>query len=253
MKERPILMQGWGVRATLDGRKSQTRRLINPQPDYSILKAGTELEPHRCPCLGPAHYGRSEWGLYGAPYHYSDVPCFGYNCPYGQPGDLLYFRETWADLRGTGIDGSPDPLRNPKKLPVAYGAHATTDSEEARKDFGIKWKPSIFMPKWAARIWRRITDTRVERVQDISDEDITAEGCEPEICNSAWDTFCYIWDSINAKPKLSKRNPWTRALEKCYVSYPWEDIQETRLHRSLVWYVIGNPFCWAITSEKADR
>ncbi len=196
MKERPILMQGWGVRAILGGRKTHTRRVIKPQPNYSILKAGVELEPHRCLCLGPAHYGRSEWGLYGAPHHPSDVPCFGYNCPYGNPGDLLWVRETWCSAAPWDFNAQDNSGE--------YWYQATNGGKNAGP-----WSPSIFMPKCAARLWFRITDIRVERVQSISDEDIAAEGCEPEICNSAWDMFCSLWDSINAKRGYSwESNPW---------------------------------------------
>ncbi len=237
MKERPILMQGWGVRATLDDRKGQTRRVMKPQPNYSILKAGTELEPHRCPPLGPNHYGRSEWGLYGTPYHYSDVPCFGYDCPYGQPGDLLYFKETWAPQLGSML--------------IQY--RASGDQLHPLNH----WRPSIHMSKKYARIWRRITDIRAERVQSITWQDCKAEGIPwatlPGQCNAFIDEFARLWDSINKKPKLARRNPWTLSPGDCYVSYPWENIQETRVHRGLAWYVIGNPYVWALSHEKVDR
>ncbi len=217
MKKRPILMQGWGVRAILDDRKTHTRRVIKPQPDYSILKAGVQLEPHRCPCLGPAHYGRSEWGLYGAPHHPGDVPCFGYNCPYGKPGDLLWVRETFAVECNAGYQDvytEPDTPLGPVFIHSEYFECPRYKASEpdtilGDEEDGMKWQPSIHMPKKHTRLWLRIIDIRVERVRDISDEDIAAEGCEPEICNSAWDMFCSLWDSINAKRGYSwESNPW---------------------------------------------
>ncbi len=247
IKERPILMQGWGVRAILDDRKSQTRRVMKHQPVGAFIELTSDLGY-------PASRGNI-WAGFGDPkdpiYH-----TIYHKCPYGQPGDLLWIRETFRfyDHEDDHEYGMP---------PVEY--RADTDSYHP----GIHWKPSIFMPKWAARIWRRITDIRAERVQDISDSDCDAEGLYRE-----WDgkrfwyglsaddnqltayprtKFIIIWDSINIKPKLSCRNPWTRALEDCYVSYPWEDIQVARQHHGKRWYVIGNPWVWAITSEKADR
>ncbi len=98
VKERPILMNTESVGGILGNRKTQTRRVIKPQPDYSILKKGVVLEAHKCPVLGPVHLGRKEWGLYGKPYQPTAVPCFAYDCPYGKIGDRLWVRETWADL-----------------------------------------------------------------------------------------------------------------------------------------------------------
>lgn len=245
-------MQGWGVRATLDGRKSQTRRVaglddVNANPNIWHL--------HK---MGILNYKtkKSSKGKYGAYFHTEEIEPGTLHicpqvCPYGQPGDFLWIRETWAE--------SPYVVDD-----IIYKADGVR--YEALKP---KWKPSIFMPKAAARIWRRITDIRVERVQDISEADAQAEGIEfrggywlggihpIKGTLQCWPTakiaFPRIWDSINKKPKLAKRNPWTRAPEDCYVSYPWEDIQETRQHRGLTWYVIGNPYVWAISSEKADR
>ncbi len=207
MKERPILMQGWGVRATLDGRKSQTRRVLKRQP------------------VG-------EWAVPGKQ-----------TGPYGCIGDLLYFRETWCNAESCGFDARADGGE--------YWYRATDEG----RCMG-PWKPSIFMPKAAARIWRRIADIRAERVQDISPADCKAEGIVKQldwVSSNLLKAYQELWDSINAKPKLSKRNPWTRAPEDCYVSYPWDDIQETRLHRGLTWYVIGNPRVWALSYENVNR
>ena len=221
MKERPILMQGWGVRATLDDKKSQTRRVAKLGL-WPIFEKSAEV--NGCVALNLMD---------------GDIVC-----PYGQPGDLLYFKETWCNAESCGFDARADGGE--------YWYRATDEGQCMGP-----WKPSIFMPKAAARIWRRVTDTRVERVQDISEADQKAEGViRPSVWyinNNKRTAFGMVWDDINKKPKLSKRNPWTRALEDCYVSYPWEDIQETRVHRGLAWYVIGNPYVWALSHEKVDR
>ena len=260
MKEHPILMQGWGVRAILDSRKTQTRRVIKPQAwSYANDVLGQQQIYARS---GPEDFG-------------DPTPI---RCPYGQPGDLLWIRETWAIL---WTEYEPDLGETIEDVPHIIEYRADTESaypgdwqtEEARgNDYAPKWCPSIHMPKKYARIWRRVTDIRVERVQAISEADAQAEGIRrlqdfgDNTNFASWsdgtmswnfptarEAFADLWDSINAKPKLSKRNPWTRIPEDCYVSYPWEDIQETRQHRGKPWYVIGNPFCWAITSETADR
>ena len=239
-KERPILMNAESVGGILDDRKTQTRRIIKPQPDYSILKQGVELEAHKCPVLGPVHLGRKEWGLYGKPYQPSAVPCFAYNCPYGKIGDRLWVRETWANL----------PELNPEKT-LVYKATDWKGWLEYETET-IKWKPSRFMFRKYSRILLEITDIRVERVQDIG-EDCWKEGYDgnlelyfksdykhlshPEI----W--FIDLWDSINAKPKPIEQDDEIVS----YISYPWDDIHEVREHRGLKWVVCGNPWIWAVT------
>ena len=241
MKEHPILMQGWGVRATLDDRKSQTRRIsgladVNKNPNLWHL--------HK---MGYLDYKtkKSSKGKYGAYFHTEQIEPGTLHicpqvCPYGHPGDLLWIKETWAPNTYGSI-----------YINYRYKANGETLEQ------GQHWKPSIFMPKDATRIWCRITEIRAERLQDITWQDCRAEGIAwatlPGQLNTFIDEFGRVWDSINKKPKLAKRNPWTRAPEDCYISYPWEDIQETRQHRGLIWYVIGNPYVWAITSEKANR
>lgn len=156
MKERPIIFNGEMVRAILDGRKTQTRRVIKPQPD------------------GP-------WAAPGRTM-----------CPYGQPGDRLWVRETWAHVPRTayGSLGMQDP--SDEDMAAIY--RATFD----RSPPGTGWKPSIYMPKWAARIWLEIINVRVERVQEITNEGALAEGVEEHQIPHTW-MFRELWDSINAK------------------------------------------------------
>jgi hypothetical protein len=167
------------VRALLDGRKSVTRRIVNPQPrdpyNGCELPSGSRVET-----LLP-------------------------RCPYGAPGDLLWVRETWADISGaTG------------QCTVAY--RASCENNELDVVVGAaeicrlrvaKWRPSIHMPKWAARLWLRVEDVRVERLQDISEEDAKAEGVPGNLrVSDPRVTFASLWDSINADRAPWASNPW---------------------------------------------
>lgn len=167
-KASPILFSGPMIRALLDGTKTQTRRvckveslqngMITPRAGYS-------------PRSPESHAGY---------------------CPYGQPGDLLWVRETWGLWAN---DGLPQP--------VFYRADYPAPDDTVLP----KWRPSIHMPRWASRLTLRITDVRVERVQDITLADACDEGCElPE-------QFLPLWDSINAKCGFGwDANPWVWAL-----------------------------------------
>ncbi len=165
IKERPILFSGPMVRAILDGRKTVTRRPVKPQyltQEWSVR-----------PAAEPRHERHShDWWLPSGTAPYAALP----NCPYGRPGDRLWVRETFMDLRGTGVEHRPNP-ESPLQRYV-YGADIKpgSSSDEARKDFGLKWKPSIHMPRPACRILLEVTDVRVERLQDITYEQAVAEG-----------------------------------------------------------------------------
>lgn len=179
MKERPILFSAPMVRAILDGRKTQTRRVIKPQPS---------LTPEMDTDAGIAKF-------------YDVDECIGsIRCPYGVPGDRLWVRESfyvqpeiWALHRG------PQPLD--------YAADVTPDQVE---DYA--GKPSIHMPRWASRISLEITDVRVQRVQEISDEDAIAEGYGaafgPGFRYRAFDS---LWDSIHGSGAW-ERNEWVWAV-----------------------------------------
>ena len=181
MKERPILMAGEMVRATLAGRKTQTRRVIKPQP---------ELAPD----------GKWDWKPRG-----KWAGAIGKNgqhnlrCPYGQPGDVLWVRECF----------SPYLYRD--------GCWYWADGNVAAYD-ATKPKPSIYMPRWASRILLEVVDVRVERVQEISEEDAMAEGVEwKEYAGLANKTakklFRTLWDKINGKKHPWKSNPWVWRVE----------------------------------------
>jgi len=201
-KERPILFSDAMVRAILYGPKTQTRRMkglefINQNPDeYGTINVGffNPAVKNRAGMLieGPEVFGA-----------YSDSGEWGVKCPYGSPGDRLYVRETWGDL-AEGYGGL-DPI-------YVYRANATPGQ------IGVRWRPSIHMPRVASRILLEITDIRVERVCDISEADAIAEGVKKGCFtghyvdyadqnyqfNNAKDSFRSLWESINGPESWDK-------------------------------------------------
>lgn len=180
MKERPILFSGAMVRAILDGKKTQTRR---------IFKGTTEHKGEYNPDYLERWKGDKGW---------ADI------CPYGRIGDHLWVRETWSD--------------HEVGEPVLYRASVPID-DDVDRDF--KWRPSIFMPRWASRITLEIVNVRVERLQEISGSDAKAEGitmplsqrCEFQSEYAAYiSAYRDLWDSINGKGAWGL-NPWVWAIE----------------------------------------
>lgn len=185
-KERPILFSAPMVRAILDGKKTQTRRPVKHIPEF-----GNPDEWCHRTTLDPRHdYTARHYRRY---------------CPYGELGTILWVRETW---RG---------LKNERGSIVQYRASAKPD-KWADANLG-KWKPSIFMPRWASRLTLEITDVRVERVLSISEEDARAEGVEPRETTDGDLShalgFIDRWDEMYAKkPGLTTDDdPWAWVVE----------------------------------------
>lgn len=148
-------------------------------------------------------------------------------------GDILWVRETWQLLN-----------------PYSDREYYYKATECGITD--IRWFPSIHMPKEAARIFLRVTDFRAERVQDITGRDVVKEGITMFPADSKTDERFYfkeLWNSLNAKPKPVMK----RGKIVGYISYPWENIRETREYRGKPWEVIGNPWVYAYTFERADK
>lgn len=145
------------------------------------------------------------------------IPCHSmYNrAPY-KPGDILWVRESWADLRGMGFGDDP---RTDKPWNFAYRADTKpgSDGDMVRIEYGVKWRPSIHMPKKAARLFLEVKNIRVERLQNITEEDAWAEGCDANIpdgkpCAVAW--FHGLWQKLNAKRGYGwDTNPWVWVIE----------------------------------------
>lgn len=162
-KEKPILFSGEMVRAILDGRKTQTRRVVKLPPGFAweLFMDDGDGEPHFHRRTGEYSILRDVHDASGVhdvhvPHVVEHIPAN----PYGVPGDRLWVRETWA--RGFGFDGT-----------TLYCYRADHSEEIAKAE---KWKPSIHMPYHASRLTLETTDVRVERLCEITDADARAEG-----------------------------------------------------------------------------
>lgn len=190
-KERPILFSGSMVQAILTGRKTQTRRIVKPQPTADEVAEGLKLTKER-------------WLLYGHEYRGHAI-----RCPYGAPGDRLWVKETWMPY-----DASP--------------TRSLYRSDDPAGHIDRGWHPSIYMPRWASRITLEIVAVRVERLQDISEDEARLEGAQPMedlgnvyastrsgshfLVSSFRDGFKYLWDTINGTGAWDL-NPWVWVVE----------------------------------------
>jgi hypothetical protein len=201
IKERPILFSGEMVRAILEGRKTQTRRLIKPQPDELELLYGPELyHPTKVDRNGMEYPGDEVFGIY------SDDS--GWPCPYGAVGDRLWVRETWQQYIEKA-DGQRHTISTPCKF-LNQLLYAATE----QGDHPPRWRPSIHMPRWASRITLEITGVRVERLQKITKADVIAEGIQGlEDVHAGWhQPYADLWVKING-PDSWDANPWVWAIE----------------------------------------
>jgi|SRR5579859_2384991 len=218
-KERPILFSGEMVRAILDGRKTQTRRVLKPQPHTPT--PGTYAD----------RYDKTDcWAFWLPDLRMTEPKTWA--CPYGRPGDQLWVKETFAletDFN-VGMLGYEPPHKDGRPVnridDSTFGlyweqAHyRATDPEpelcyEDWEDPEVKWRPSIYMPRWASRIMLELTEVRVERLREISEDDATAEA-PPRLITyrTAIDAFSNLWDSINAKRGWGwNQNPWVWVIE----------------------------------------
>lgn len=214
MAIKPILFNTEMVRAILDGRKTCTRRLVKPQPDEKhTYPLGFVTDSTEKKKVGRFGFGIDE---YGGSIQYEKPPY--------QPGDILYVRETWC--KGY--------LMNAKER---YYYKADDN------DFLCTWHPSTNMPKQAARIWLRVMDVRVERLQEITEKQACMEGTEP------WDEVCYEnngWHPTFSDPD-SGGDPnmidgfhklWNSTIKKSDIDrYGWD----------------ANPYVWVISFERCEK
>lgn len=212
MKERPILFSGAMVSAILDGTKTQTRRVVKPQP--YIDEMGNA-------CWNGSNFGQSADKVPHFQGLASPIPSSKtkrIHCPYGKPGDRLWVRETFA-YSVIDPEGLP-PGDDPENYDIIYRA-AYQEGGGWRDGEGnpIKapWKPSIHMPRWASRITLLVTGVRVERLQDISEADAIAEGAQWSACGgpqkgSYKAGYAQLWESINGTGSWPA-NPWVWVIE----------------------------------------
>jgi len=222
------------------GDKTKTQRPMKVQPENLIETTDGELVP-------------------------MDADNKVIKCPFGQPGDIRFMIEpliqlgSYAAYRDDGetvMMATACPIGG-RPLPWAWQKPLLT---------------SIHMSTVAARTFVRLTDVHVQRVQDISEEDAIAEGSflgrcpcsdmqrksktpleamfRQTGCHIHGTEFSYLWNSIYAKPRpVYGRDGTGLRVIKSYISYPWEDVQETREHKGKPWHVWGNPYNWALSWE----
>lgn len=213
MKEHPILFNTEMVQAILEGYKTQTRRVVKPQPYIT--------ERHY---LNASHRNGNSFLF----KNLQDNRLLICECPYGQVGDRLWVRETWVE------DRIPQ-FKESQRGTVHYKADNIPVITES---WAGHWKPSIFMPRWASRITLEITDIRVQRLQEIGYDDAIAEGVSKEmglrfgfaspypedkyLLMLARHIYVALWDSINGKRSinLSATNGKT-VYEYSWIANPW--------------------------------
>ncbi|EDW2260611.1 hypothetical protein R950_002605 [Salmonella enterica subsp. enterica] len=199
MKERGMIFNAEMVNAILSGRKMQTRRPIKWKQTRFTEIAERE-DGSLWPWAEDCERGGDIW----------------FACPFGEVGDCIWVRETWAEAGAS----APDL----KLYRANYPAHVPTHYENVPPAEDVRWTPSIHMPRWASRITLEITDVRVERVQDISQRDAIAEGGPPdhpsfskisrEMGFSDWPRswFAQTWWGIYGREAWNT-NPWVWVIE----------------------------------------
>lgn len=211
MKDHPIIFNSESVRAILEGRKTQTRRVIKDSCLQSI--PFDEVSPVM---YSPPFFKDGEW-LYELQSAVDATEYIKIKCPYGKVGDRIWVRENICPTVYCGFE-----IFKHGTWIIKYKA----DNKMIKCPRGKKkwWKrnwdykpsrliPSIHMPKWAARIWLEITGIRIERVQEITFQDMRAEMGTEENATDLWD-WVDLWDSINKKRGYSwESNPWVFVIE----------------------------------------
>jgi hypothetical protein len=186
-RERPILFSGPMVRAILEGRKTQTRRVI-----------------------------RDEWWRCLDPEDEDDRAAALAQCPYGKPGDRLWVRETHAQFAvGNRTGDAPQCVAYRASCDEDSGFDYVNNGDEIMRLKVTKWTPAIHMPRWAARLELRVTRVRIERLHDISDGDAIAEGCAGghdaihgyPFSATPREHFKHLWTEINGT-KSWDEDPW---------------------------------------------
>lgn len=206
MAIKPILFNTKMVRAILNGKKSCTRRIVKPQQFVGML-------PDKCKDGIPEEFLKGKKFMFKPYCDMTDIELINtsYKAPY-QPGDILYVRETFIQA-------------------AAHIFWYKADNNSWISE-GLRWKPSIHMPKEAARIWLKITDVRVERLQDITGLSVQKEGIEVDPKEYA-SKFDFITELFFLFQRL-----WNSTIKKSDLDhYGWD----------------ANPYVWAIEFERCEK
>lgn len=232
MTERPIIFGGPMVRAILEGRKTQTRRVVKATP-RELVFLGNLKSPHATNVRITRESIFFDWmggSAAGKP-----------GCPYGQAGDRLWVRETWYDDLYTR-----DETEKASREGIYYRAdHDCSDWEAGcpcrNDDNRSEWRSPIHMPRWASRLLLEIKEVRVERLQSISEEDAKAEGVDPVIESEPPAWYGAKWKTKEGQPR---RDKWTCPI----FAYRdlWEEINGTRAPWA------SNPWVWCLTFSRVQ-
>ncbi|HGE8301211.1 TPA: hypothetical protein ACGD5C_001527 [Serratia marcescens] len=222
MKERPVIFNGEMVRAILDGSKTQTRRIVSRSADIESIS--THLDWVHSGAYGKCRPSDKEYankaeslkssGLHA--FRDANGRLFGLHCPFGQVGDRLWVRETFAAFDADWKHpGKPHDLKDGPWPNVVYPASVAKIPDGT-------CRPSIHMPRWASRITLEITAVRVERLNDISEEDAKAEGVKAGVSPGHEHmmhqvAFRELWQSIYGEESWAV-NPWVWVIEFKQVS-----------------------------------
>ena len=222
MREHGILFTTPNVQAILAGRKDVTRRIVDKEAEGDIWKRRQAFDVHEETDVVKVkrHAFKSS-----DPVHAKVLALWS---PYGVPGDQLYVRETWTDLtyRVLGKD---------YKGPLGYAGYRAdgavlawaededsrvlSDEEKAKLDINwetVLWRPPRFMPRWAARLLLEVVSVRVERLQEITNNDAVREGCEATIATPnamPREVFEHLWNEINGETAPWDCNPLVWRIE----------------------------------------
>ncbi|WP_034949781.1 hypothetical protein [Erwinia oleae] len=220
MKERPILFSDQRVRALLSGQQTQTRRIMKSQ----LMGPGQDNHEgcYGIDVINNHLQGNRVMGMENLSYH----------CPYGQPGDRLWVRETW---RGPIIDAnevsdyerSPTRFKNPRYC--QYRADTSHFVDRADQEDQSGWQAGIHMPRWASRIDLEIARIRVEKIQDISEDDVMAEGVQTD------SHFLNNFFTMHNEP-VSAKDAYRKQWALQYGGTSWE----------------VNPWVWVIDFTRID-
>lgn len=216
MKERPILFSAPMVRAILEGQKTQTRRIVKPQPDlvYGSIPARFTPDDQRLGRIGEV-----------------------IRCPYGDPGDRLWVKETTLKVEDHGYEGPVYAESDDGRACLSGGLAPSDDDCTEVEPWEIKLRPSIFMPRSMARILLEVVDVRVQQIQAISPNDAIAEGIERTATGDGWRRYAdpkselaglppcqyprhsyrSLWELING-PMAWDNNPWVWVVEFKHLS-----------------------------------
>lgn len=239
----PILFNTEMVRAILESRKSCTRRVVKPQQFIGML-------PDKCKNGAPEEFLKEKKLMFKPYCDMTDIELINtaYKAPY-QPGDILYVRETWEYFECCCCEGDEhgNCYREPQQsaLNKSCGCYMYRATDEIYGD--ARWHPSIHMPKEAARIWLKVTDVRVERLQEMKPVDVIKEGAYPD-----------CWDCLNTYGESGSQCCYGTE-EQCSqcdeVMMEWEKLWNSTIKKSDLscygWN--ANPWVWIIEFERCEK